>query len=182
MLNTVTRKITCPHCGTYTDVQMHRRLGCNHRCWVCCNCGQDVSHKEIVGDVAGAGYWIPKAYMPSVATADLPTWSPTWQRIHRCAVCGALEAELHHFAPRAFFGTECERWPKAYLCKEHHRAWHDLVTPGLVHRRGDDRTVRFVWICEGCKRPCCRLCEPPASDEPALCDACLAVGLAAGLT
>lgn len=48
-----------------------------------------------------------------------------------CAVCGNKYVELHHFAPVHLFGSEADRWPMAYLCKEHHKQWHDLVTPNM---------------------------------------------------
>lgn len=51
----------------------------------------------------------------------------------RCVRCGAREAELHHWAPRAIFGDkDCEKWPKDYLCRDCHKFWHKMVTPQLV--------------------------------------------------
>lgn len=50
-----------------------------------------------------------------------------------CSVqgCGSDDVELNHFAPRAIFGAEAEAWPKAYLCRKHHREWGERVTPAL---------------------------------------------------
>lgn len=45
-----------------------------------------------------------------------------------------------------------------------------------------DHTDALVWICEGCRQALCKRCEPPASDDPLLCEACQAVGMALGLT
>lgn len=52
-----------------------------------------------------------------------------------CAVCQSPFTELHHFAPRHLFGDDCEKWPKAYLCKTHHNQWHNLVTPDMSKPR-----------------------------------------------
>ena len=56
----------------------------------------------------------------------------------RCAVCGAVGAEYHHWAPQSMreaFGLEWPQWPTAYLCKAHHDQWHKIVTPQLVKER-----------------------------------------------
>ena len=132
----VTREATCPHCHIFSQMEMHRRDGCNHRCWVCPSCNQIVAHKAIVNSDIG-GHWIPKAFMPYVNTDDLPVYTPDGEQVPKCVLCGQRGAELHHFAPRSFFGDECEQWPKAYLCREHHMQWHDRVTPGLVRKMGE---------------------------------------------
>lgn len=49
--------------------------------------------------------------------------------INQCEVCGKNGAEWHHWAPRAFFGDECERWPQGLLCQYCHSKWHQIVTP-----------------------------------------------------
>lgn len=52
-------------------------------------------------------------------------------KLVQCAVCGESGAQLHHFAPQSMidhFGSEWGRWPTAYLCAEHHRLWHEVVT------------------------------------------------------
>lgn len=51
-----------------------------------------------------------------------------------CHVCGDKDVELHHIAPRHLFGSECELWPTVYLCKKHHKQWHDLVTPNMCNK------------------------------------------------
>lgn len=49
----------------------------------------------------------------------------------KCYVCGDENVEAHHFAPKHLFGDEAEKWPVAYLCKFHHKKWHDIVTPNM---------------------------------------------------
>jgi hypothetical protein len=46
-----------------------------------------------------------------------------------CVVCDCEEigTEMHHFAPRNIFGSECNDWPYLPLCREHHRYWHNKM-------------------------------------------------------
>ena len=53
----------------------------------------------------------------------------------QCVVCGAIGAELHHFAPFHLFGSDSGRWPTAYLCVPCHVRWHQLVTPHMGKRK-----------------------------------------------
>lgn len=45
----------------------------------------------------------------------------------KCEVSGCenLGVELHHWAPRNIFNKEAWRWPKSFLCREHHIEWHN---------------------------------------------------------
>jgi hypothetical protein len=50
-----------------------------------------------------------------------------------CARCGALDTELHHFAPRALFGVEeADLWPTAWLCRGCHARWHRVMREGVA--------------------------------------------------
>lgn len=52
-----------------------------------------------------------------------------------CAVCGEPGTEYHHWAPQAYrdrFGPEWNHWPTVFLCRKHHRQWHEIVTPTLI--------------------------------------------------
>lgn len=53
----------------------------------------------------------------------------------QCIVCGALGAELHHWAPKHLFGDNAEAYPKSFLCHHHHMQWHDLMTPEMSRRQ-----------------------------------------------
>ena len=77
--------------------------------------------------------WIPLAEVRQAGydPDELPiaiTISPSV----RCARCGARGVEEHHWAPRAIFGPDAERWPKDYLCGSCHTEWNRAVTPSLV--------------------------------------------------
>ncbi len=57
--------------------------------------------------------------------------------------CGQLiVCQLHHMAPRKFFGDECEQWTMVYLCTACHARWHAIVTPGLCTAYDPDRHAR----------------------------------------
>ena len=60
----------------------------------------------------------------SVFSAEL------FEKSEPCSVCGQLGTEWHHFAPRHLF-EDADRWPTAYLCRAHHREWHDKLTPKM---------------------------------------------------
>lgn len=61
--------------------------------------------------------------------------------------CGNTDTELHHFAPKEFWGKDAEAWPMAYLCRYHHRMWHDVMSGAKLYS-GDcvleERRARFV--------------------------------------
>ena len=59
------------------------------------------------------------------------TESKGYFKKNQCAVCGSYQVELHHFAPKYLFGDDSDNWPTAYLCREHHKQWHDIVTPNM---------------------------------------------------
>jgi len=72
--------------------------------------------------------WVPHADIRCIGleVEDVPiTGSP---ELKRCYVCDEPGAELHHFAPSALFRNSGS-WPTAYLCREHHREWHEKLTP-----------------------------------------------------
>lgn len=58
----------------------------------------------------------------------------------KCARCGGRGTQLHHWAPKELF-EDAEDWPQAYLCRIHHKEWHDKLTnPFRTLRRREERT------------------------------------------
>jgi hypothetical protein len=48
----------------------------------------------------------------------------------QCERCGEwTRCEIHHWAPRELF-EDSEEWPKALLCSECHRRWHQVMNRG----------------------------------------------------
>jgi len=61
---------------------------------------------------------------------DLPIKPHAEYRV--CEKCHTFQmCEVHHIAPRAFFGDEADSWPTLCLCRKCHEAWHTVMTPGL---------------------------------------------------
>ena len=56
-----------------------------------------------------------------------------------CAVCGADGAEMHHWAPRVFFGEDADKWPMSALCVPCHTRWHQIMTPRFHRARRTER-------------------------------------------
>jgi hypothetical protein len=49
-----------------------------------------------------------------------------------CEHCGSYrDLQLHHWAPWALFGAECNEWPTSWLCQPCHALWHKTVTPNM---------------------------------------------------
>lgn len=57
-----------------------------------------------------------------------------------CDRCGSRGVEVHHTAPREWFGEkEAEEWPTQNLCRPCHRRWHDTA-----NRAAAKTTVRIL--------------------------------------
>jgi hypothetical protein len=48
--------------------------------------------------------------------------------------CETLNVETHHWAPRAVFGPDSDRWPTSPLCPRHHQEWHRRVNAATEPR------------------------------------------------
>lgn len=115
---------------------------------VCDHAGAELSRNEANGGIGmfchacrswvtkQVGYdrpWLGKEH-PALRGVDLEALPAIGARIYRkCqGPCGQLaHCELHHLAPRAYVGAECNDWPTAWLCRPCHDRWHAAVTPGL---------------------------------------------------
>lgn len=92
----------------------------------CENCGQNAWGKV---------YYVPHK-QAGVTLDEIPLHTDFTVNNPPCAVCGSRAGvELHHFAPVHIFGREeAEKWPKEYLCNEHHNFWHQIIA---LHYQGD---------------------------------------------
>lgn len=67
---------------------------------------------------------------------SLPVFIDDRPNSEPCAVCGTRKGtQYHHFAPKHLFGFDAEKWPGAYLCDEHHKEWHNKVTPNMAKKK-----------------------------------------------
>jgi len=127
------QKPACRKCGQTTNVFLRYDIKANDTLqyfWHCDACeritpmGQSIPHDTI--------------------TEWMSTWTDTQKdafyikRLRNdyrgdieCAVCHARGGELHHWAPQSladYFGDDWSDWPQVYLCRKHHRQWHEIVT------------------------------------------------------
>ncbi len=120
----------CERCGS-DNVKLRRYIISNgdvHFRWKCLDCGrlaqktgQNVSHSKV--DELLDHY--------DKSRSDIPI-AEDYSGEAQCEVSGCERpAEVHHVAPRALFGDQCNQWPKVLLCREHHNEWHTTVTPYL---------------------------------------------------
>jgi hypothetical protein len=118
----------CKHCGG-RNLTPYRQINGNGATVIilrCDNCGRN-----------------PDAAQPFQRKSDYPNFDtfPILQNYiinkEPCAVLGCenTDTEYHHFAPRYLFGADAERYPREYLCRMHHKEWHDKVTPEMHKRR-----------------------------------------------
>ena len=119
----------CPQCQRLTRQEVSRQVSANlaeRFGWWCLECHRWTPSKN-------GGYWIAKETLLAQGVDLALVRVVEVVKAPRCAKCGARGAELHHWAPRAMFGTEeADRWPTDHLCKTCHDEWHRLVTPQLV--------------------------------------------------
>lgn len=98
--------------------------GAWHCGWYCHDCGSWI----VKG--GNAGIWLKQE---NIDVDVLPVIH--YGESRECDHCGRLEfCEYHHWAPRQFFGAECDDWPTAWLCVECHELWHERI--GQPIRRG----------------------------------------------
>ena len=126
----MTKKVQCQWCKLETEAVLHVQLfinGARNFVWRCLSCNRPAP-------VKGSPLYIPKGtielHLSQNEIAALPVLMPVFY--DRCAVCGSRDVEDHHWAPRAIFGEEAEKWPHDKLCGNCHDRWHLLVTPQLV--------------------------------------------------
>lgn len=125
MLNAVSKY--CKKCGTSCLLAQDRAAnGSVQIFWWCVNCWNYadplhafIRHDEVVS--------VLKVDITSIGVIE----RYPQQARPICEVCGQPGAEEHHWAPKHIFRADAERWPKSYLCKQHHDEWHARVTPNM---------------------------------------------------
>lgn len=58
-----------------------------------------------------------------------------------CEVCGAFGTEIHHWAPKEFFGWEADHWPTAYLCRDCHTRWHATMRTAVPYKTRQQQNI-----------------------------------------
>lgn len=95
---------------------------------------------------------IRRGYSPVIIRINSPSnYSPCAYRD-----CGNPGIDRHHWAPRNVFGIwDCDNWPVSFLCKDHHREWHNRMDgyqrnakrPDTVAARDEsnDSNIGLIW-------------------------------------
>jgi len=131
--NTMNNRPSCRKCHQTDSVNVFYDIKADSTkqfFWFCekCKClavmGNFLPHASIVPRVEALPEELRQRFWRDRLRNDNST-------LAQCCVCGANGAQLHHFAPQslvAHFGNEWHNWPTAYLCLDHHRQWHEIVT------------------------------------------------------
>lgn len=135
-------KPKCHKCHKIKSVKLRKQImssGGIQVMWYCLDCESSANQKFVKKSIANA---ILSPFQKTVK--DLPTVVDYSQKVF-CIVCGSNGAEFHHWLPQCFAEQveDHSRWPGAYLCKECHDIWHELVTPYLPGR-GQNKYAQFT--------------------------------------
>ena len=135
----------CPHCNLYAwgAVEVIFSNGASHYRCGCMECDSEVvawpdrvqealpgmsdcrvgDRYDLTKEFAlsvGISKWVEPAQAPQALADAFP--GPT------CNVCGDPFVELHHYAPKEFFGVaEADAFGTVPLCKKHHDRWHQVI-------------------------------------------------------
>lgn len=129
----------CRACNRETSQFLGRFVLTNgefHCCWWCRRC-------ENYADSDHGGGWVLKRDVIAMGVVPecLPTVPPEPKQLTlvdlpvvvvKCRRCRAFGVEVHHWAPRAVFGDEADKWPTDALCTACHREWHARMNARTV--------------------------------------------------
>ncbi len=114
----------CFRCGS-TGVDFRKTIMQNgeiHIAAYCLACGR----------IATKDAYIPKKRFTAAHIASMTIENDYSDGDLVCCVdgCSNSDVEWHHFAPRGLFGDTAEKWPKGWVCRKHHREWHERTRTG----------------------------------------------------
>lgn len=113
--------VKCSRCQSSSNVLISKIVFANkseHAIYWCYRCDRGAQ---------GNGFYLPNHKFDML---KLPIARDYSLESEHCIVCGKQGAEYHHWAPRHLF-EDAEQWPGDYLCPEHHKEWHAIVTPEM---------------------------------------------------
>lgn len=110
---------TCHQCGT--KAQLFRRIFRNGKTHVTLRCSRCLANCDPLERP-----FVP--IPPGVTVETLPILYDARTPEYSCERCGAIGAELHHWAPKVVFGeNEAEDWPQSWLCPACHEEWANKI-------------------------------------------------------
>lgn len=121
------RKRSCKRCGKPTQAELAANVCANEVVFIGWWC-------TICRGWAQPGMWIPKAKVLELGVKIEALPVRQMELGERCIRCYGYGAEYHHWAPKALFREDFDKWPGDYLCRRCHDRWHTIMTPGLVRK------------------------------------------------
>lgn len=123
------REDICQFCKSRQVAHLNVKIlhsGAEAFVWVCDGCDRF--------NPFGGNMWIDSdqvyRYLTKTEVLTLPVLSEPLTS--RCAKCGSRGTELHHWAPKAVFGEDSDKWPQDYLCKPCHDEWHEKMSKNVL--------------------------------------------------
>lgn len=133
----------CAGCGSQSIAIGEARNAKGHPIYpyYCVDCGlvmtQYASKRAAADFEIGQKHGLRRVYTVTEQRIEAGLEVASYGADQPCVVCGSQgDSEEHHWAPRHLFGDECDKWPRAYLCRSCHVRWHQLVTPNMGARAG----------------------------------------------
>lgn len=127
----------CHRCNSVSNVVLRYNITAsktNQYFWYCasCECITPIPPQKMFLPHSLIKSWnLPDEFYEKALIKDNSNENPC--AVHRCKNVGT---EHHHFAPVKMWGNDAGWWPTAYLCKYHHRLWHDVIN-GVKFYTGD---------------------------------------------
>ena len=115
----------CPRCGTNCEIyKQYNRSGSLVVVERCPECRSNPAPQ--------------RAFLPKkdYDVDNLPLFEDYTKEAERCGVkgCENIGVEYHHYAPRHLFDN-ADDWAVGWLCREHHREWHEKTQTGSYYKR-----------------------------------------------
>lgn len=143
---------SCPHCGlsAWGAIEYVAANGISHYRCGCMECDNEVvawpdSVPEALPGMSdcrvGERYDLTKEFalsqgiMKTIHSPASPL-SDTQFPGPVCRVCGDPFVEMHHYAPKEFFGSsESDAFGTVPLCTKHHDRWHQVINDHMRRKR-----------------------------------------------
>ena len=116
----------CYRCNRTVEAELVRNTASNGAVQVWQRC------KRCNNNVRRGGAFVPHREL-GIEIEFIPIVNDYRDPAQKCEFYGCEEigTEMHHWAPRHLFIFDADKWPVSYLCKYHHKIWHDTVTPEM---------------------------------------------------
>ena len=119
----------CQACNRETSQYVVKRGP--HAGWWCRKCNNICTDSPLwLSDAALHAMGLVREILPDApaTTLQLPLPNVGGKSNPACRRCGVADRlETHHWAPRAVFGDDADKWPTDDLCVPCHQEWHSRM-------------------------------------------------------